>query len=264
MERYGSENRAEVFRSQLKSRVKGKGETIPQLSIRKLTRQSYPNVSLDVIEALSLDHFIGALSESEIRLRLREVGPKTLAEAEKIAVRFEAHRIADKQRLRLVGKVDQGEQVSFSKTDDRSSTHSDGLEKRLDDLTKNVDLIQKSLQCFMNKPNFQGRDTNHNFRSNGHSNRHVNTNPRNFNQRQNQFRGGNPRQNQYHQNSNMPRTSRYQNNQQGNFNQPSQGSGPRLNLKDPILILLLCVKTGVLKKVILCVSWLKTYLSLFL
>ena len=29
-ERYGSENRTEIFRSQLKSRVKGKGETIPE------------------------------------------------------------------------------------------------------------------------------------------------------------------------------------------------------------------------------------------
>ena len=71
--RYGSENRAEVYRSQLKSRCKGKGETIPELAqaIKKLTRQSYPNATLDVIEALSLDYFIDALSESEIRLRLR-------------------------------------------------------------------------------------------------------------------------------------------------------------------------------------------------
>ena len=51
-ERYGSENRAEVFRSQLNSRVKGKGETTAQVAqaIRKLTRQAYPRVSLDVVE----------------------------------------------------------------------------------------------------------------------------------------------------------------------------------------------------------------------
>ena len=71
--RCGSENRAEVYRYQLKSRCKGIGETIPELAqaIKKLTRQSYPNATLDVIEALSLDYFIDALSESEIRLRLR-------------------------------------------------------------------------------------------------------------------------------------------------------------------------------------------------
>ena len=71
-----------------------------------MIRQSYPNASASVIEALALDHFIDALSESEIRLRLREVGPKRLSEAEKIAVRIEAYRIADKQRIRFVGKVE--------------------------------------------------------------------------------------------------------------------------------------------------------------
>ena len=107
-ERYGSENRAEVFRLQLKSRIKGKGETTAELAqaIRKLTRQAYPQVSLDVVETLSVDHFIDALPESEIRLRLREVGPTTLAEAERIAVRMDAHRQADKQRTRFVGKVE--------------------------------------------------------------------------------------------------------------------------------------------------------------
>ena len=70
---------------QLQSRVKGKGETTAQLAqaIRKLTRQAYPRVSLDVVEALAVDHFIDALSEVQIRLRLREVGPSTLAESEK-------------------------------------------------------------------------------------------------------------------------------------------------------------------------------------
>ena len=94
-ERFGSENRAEVFCSQLKSRSRGKGETTA--------------VSLDVVEALSVDHFNKALPESEIRLRLREVGPTALAEAERIAVRMVAHRQADKQRTRFVGKVDQTE-----------------------------------------------------------------------------------------------------------------------------------------------------------
>ena len=107
--RFGFENRAEVFCAQLKSRVKQKGETIAQLAraINKLTCQSYPKASQDLIEALALDHFIDAISETEIRLRLREVGPKSLSEAESIAVRMEAHRIADRQRAKLVGKVDQ-------------------------------------------------------------------------------------------------------------------------------------------------------------
>ena len=102
-ERYGSENRAEVFRSQLKSRVKGKGETTAQLAqaIRKLSRQAYPKVSLDVVEALAVDHFVDALPEAQIRLPLREVGPSTLAEAKKIAVRMEAHIKLNCDKCRL-------------------------------------------------------------------------------------------------------------------------------------------------------------------
>ena len=63
--RYGSENRAEVFRAQLKSRVKGKNESIAELAqaIKKLSRQAYLNATLDVTEALALDHFIDALTE---------------------------------------------------------------------------------------------------------------------------------------------------------------------------------------------------------
>ena len=98
--RYGSQHRAEVYRAQLKSKVKGKTESIVELaqSIRKLSRQAYPNASLEMIEILALDHFIDSLVDTDIPLRIREVGPKSLSEAETMAVRFEAHRIADRQR----------------------------------------------------------------------------------------------------------------------------------------------------------------------
>ena len=68
--RFGSVYRSEIFRTQLKSRVRNKGETIPELaqSIKKLVRQAYPGVNKDVIETLSLDVFIDALTDSDIRL----------------------------------------------------------------------------------------------------------------------------------------------------------------------------------------------------
>ena len=92
--------------------MKGKGETtaILTLAIQKLTRQAYPRVSLDVVEALAVAHFVDALPEAQIRLRLREVGPSTLAEAKKIA---EANITADKQRTRLEGKVEQNDQNNY-------------------------------------------------------------------------------------------------------------------------------------------------------
>lgn len=109
--RYGHEHKAEVFRAQLKTRIRQRNESVPELAhaIRKMTRQAYPSASTDVIEALSLDNFIDALNDPDIRLRLREVAPKTLSEAEIIAVRMEAPRVADRQRsqVHVVGNVDE-------------------------------------------------------------------------------------------------------------------------------------------------------------
>ena len=105
--RYGSENKSEVFRTQLKTRTRSKTESISELAhaVKKMTRQAYPTGSPDVIESLAIDNFIDALNDSEIRLRLSEVSPKNLSEAQKIAIRMEAHRLADRQRSKLIGSV---------------------------------------------------------------------------------------------------------------------------------------------------------------
>ncbi|CAC5382446.1 unnamed protein product [Mytilus coruscus] len=57
-------------------------------------------------DTLALDYFIDAITETDIRLRLREVGPKTIYEAENIAVRLEALRLADRQKGRSVRTAD--------------------------------------------------------------------------------------------------------------------------------------------------------------
>ena len=69
----------------------GKDESIPELAqmIRKLTRQAYANASSNLLDVLALDHFIDALTDADMRFRLREARPKNIAEAEIIAVRIE-------------------------------------------------------------------------------------------------------------------------------------------------------------------------------
>jgi hypothetical protein len=106
--RFGSTHRSEVSRAELQTRVHFKNETLPELAqtIRKLTRRAFPCTSPVVRDTLALDYFIGDIPESEIRLRLREVGPKTINEAENIAVRLEALRIADRQKGRAVHSAD--------------------------------------------------------------------------------------------------------------------------------------------------------------
>ena len=231
--RYGSENRAEVFRAQLKSRVKGKNESIAELAqaIKKLSRQAYPNATLDVIEALALDHFIDALSESEIRLRLREVGPKTLSEAESVAVRMEAHRIADKQRTRLVGKIEQEKSAPLNGPSNMQSQMTtlnksfDYLQRRVDNLYKQRNFSPSSNSRNFSNQNSQQLSNRNGFRRLVNAAGNNNNFPRQNNFRYNQqSRGDNPN-NQCHSNQ-QPYANQ---NRQGNFRQPNQGSGFRLN-----------------------------------
>ena len=213
--RFGSVNRAEVFRSKLQSRVKTKDETIPELaqSIRKLTRKAYPTASSDTINVLALDYFIDALPDSDIRLRLREVGPKTIMEAESIAVRLDAHRIADKSRgrqsLKLIDTVTNRNEVT-------EKMMLDQMCNVLNELTNEV----KGLHNQRNQiPTGQGENA-----QNGNSNRqgqfHQNQNKRKF-----------YKKNQGYQNQNRT-NSNNQNNGQGfrHQNEKKQENNQRSNL----------------------------------
>ena len=61
---------------------------------------------------LALHHFIDSLLDSETRLRLRECSPKTIQEAETLAEKLEAQRMADKQRSKNVGSLSEASEKS--------------------------------------------------------------------------------------------------------------------------------------------------------
>ena len=220
--RFGSENKAEVFRTQLKTRIRNKGETIPELaqSIRKMTRLAYPTGSQDVVEALALDAFIDALTDSEVRLRFRETGAKTLSEAEKMAVRMEAHRLADKQRNKLVGNVDETthNQNDTSKQGLRENrTNQNGINQNFKSGPNFRQQPQHNQnytnQWNQNRPQWaENRNENRTFGNNNYHNRNQNPyRAQNFHQ----FRSHNTHNGNYPQHGYQPRYR--QNN--GSYNQ---------------------------------------------
>ena len=158
--RFGTENRAEIFKSQLKMRVRGKNETIPELaqSVRKLTKRAYPDASAGMLEVLALDHFIDAINETEIRMRLREVGPKNILEAEQIAVKLEAYKEADKDRRKTV------------------RTCAESRETSLGDLNSEITKLQREIQNLKRNSSNQGgsRPRYNNNRGGYHGNRNNN------------------------------------------------------------------------------------------
>lgn len=133
--RYVSVHKAEIFRSRLQSRVLGRNETITELaqSVKKLTRKAYPSASWEVVDLLALDYFVDALPDTDIRLRLREVGPKTISEAERIAVRLNAHKEADKSR----GGRNYVRNVSYEESE---------TDKKIDALSNQLKTLMEQMQ----------------------------------------------------------------------------------------------------------------------
>ena len=91
--RFGSIERSELFKAKLETKVKGDHETLSELAqaIKKLTRQAYPRADTNMTNTLALDHFIDAISDKEMKLRIREARPRNIEEAEMFAVRLETN-----------------------------------------------------------------------------------------------------------------------------------------------------------------------------
>ena len=81
--RFGNGGKMEVFRSQLKSRTRGKDESLPELAqaIQRLVRQAYPEAPLSVREVLEKDYFVDAIADTDIRCKILQTRPGTIQEA---------------------------------------------------------------------------------------------------------------------------------------------------------------------------------------
>lgn len=216
--RFGTVNKAEIYRAQLKNRVRQRGETVPELAqnIRKLTRQAYPAANSDLIDTLALDHFIDSLLDSEIRIRLRECSPKNIQEAETLAVKMEAQRIADRQRNKAVGSVTEG-------TDNKGET--DELTKMAQTVNSLVDKVEK-LQNRQGPRDFpRNGGNNGQYRTNFQQNRSQRPNSNfNYNDR---YRGNNWQRGNYSENRTRNIFSRSGEQRNSGFNQPRNSFRPQ-------------------------------------
>ena len=142
--RFGAVERSEMFRAKLKTRVRGRNETISELAqaIKKLTRQAYPSAEPSLTNVLALDQFIDAMSDPEIRLRLREARPRDISEAETLAIRLETYRLADSQKL-----ANSVNHINSSGSNDTQ----DSLTKLLVKLNENIENLSKTTS--ISKPN---------------------------------------------------------------------------------------------------------------
>ena len=77
--RFGSAHLADLNRVKLKGRIRKRDEGLPELAkdVEHLTCLAYPDASAEMIEVMSKDQFINALTDEDSRLRLRQNKPET-------------------------------------------------------------------------------------------------------------------------------------------------------------------------------------------
>ena len=98
--RFGAEHQTELHRTQLKTLMRRKDQTLPELAqrTRRLTRQAYPEATEATRETLARDHFIDALPDPYVRWRIQQNRPKSLQDAVTTAIELEAFQLANAQR----------------------------------------------------------------------------------------------------------------------------------------------------------------------
>jgi hypothetical protein len=100
--RFGSQDQSELHRVQLRSRVRQKSESLPELaqSVQRLVREAYPNANYNMRETLALENFLDALDDSDLRWKVAQSRPRSMSDAVRIAVELEAYKKAERQRDR--------------------------------------------------------------------------------------------------------------------------------------------------------------------
>ena len=91
-EKFVPKERIELHKAEFRARRRERDEKLPDLasSLRRLVGKAYPEAIPDLQDSLAKDQFIDALEDREIRMKIRESGPKTLDEAVSRALQIES------------------------------------------------------------------------------------------------------------------------------------------------------------------------------
>ena len=77
---FGIMHQSDLARAKLKTRIKRREESLPELaeSMETLTMKACPDALTELQDILARDHFIDALYEDDLRLRIRQAPPQSL------------------------------------------------------------------------------------------------------------------------------------------------------------------------------------------
>ena len=134
-DRFSPPNQTELYRVQLQDRHQKATESMAKLGqdIRRLTNLAYPNAPSDVKETLAKEQFMDALSNSDMRLRIKQARLSDLNDAVRHAVELEVFYRAEKRHQVRTTTTDQTTQEEVITSLQRTV---DKLEKMVRDFSK--------------------------------------------------------------------------------------------------------------------------------
>ena len=99
--RFDPENQDQLYKAQLKSRIRGREETLPELAqdIRRLVRCAHPGLPGDLRDGLAKDYFLDALNNRDLQWSVFQGQPKSLQDALKVAIEFETFQCTHSKGL---------------------------------------------------------------------------------------------------------------------------------------------------------------------
>ena len=165
-ERFAPPNQTELSRVQLTERREKPAESLPELGqeIRRLVNLAYSTVPENVRDTLAQQHFIEALADSEMRIRIKQSRPQNVNDAIRLAVELETFNRAERRvtegrsYLRTTAADSTAGKVS-DKTKDQTDMMKliTDMQKRLSDLQRDVNQLKNEKfrpRKFDNTPRF--------------------------------------------------------------------------------------------------------------
>jgi hypothetical protein len=159
-------NQTELYRVQLTERRQKPAESLPELSqaIRRLVNLAYPTVPEYVRDTFAKQHFIEALADSKMRIRIKQSRPQNLNDAIRLAVELETFNRAKRRvtegpsYLRTTAADSTADKVS-DKTKDQTDMMKlmTDMQKRLSDVQRDVNQLKNEIfrpRQFDNTPRF--------------------------------------------------------------------------------------------------------------
>lgn len=136
---------------QLRTRIRRREESLPELAedVDRLCRLAYPGAAPAMLELLAKDQFVDALTDEDMRLRIRQNRPETLRGALEAALQLESYQLASKQKCKTVREVhiehSREPKRNFQKLGNQV-TNCEDLVQDLQELKKQVTALKQALR----------------------------------------------------------------------------------------------------------------------